>query len=417
MEFRLALVGNPNVGKSTIFNILTGLHQHVGNWPGKTVEKKEGVCHFDGRTYYLIDLPGTYSLTANSIEEIIARDYIVQERPDVVIAIVDASNLERNLYLVTELLELTPKVIVALNMLDLAQSKGYEIEVEKLQAALGVPVVPVIAVRAQGIRELLETAAQVAQGEIVPQPASIDYEMIVGPLRQVEEVLQTVPSLDGYPRRWVALKLLEGDGEAQRLAERVLGEKALARLTEVQKRTEDAAFHLAHARYAWIEEKLKATLKRPPRSIITLTDRLDHLFTHRFLGLPILLSLFGVIFGLTFTLAAPLQDWIDAGFNRLSEGVRTLLAFAPTWLTDLLTEGVIAGVGSVLTFFPVLIIFFFFLALLEDSGYLARAAFVMDRLMHLLGLHGKTFLSLLIAYGCNIPGIMATRILEEERDR
>jgi ferrous iron transport protein B len=413
---RVALAGNPNVGKSTIFNILTGLHQHVGNWPGKTVERKEGICHLDDYALEVVDLPGTYSLTAHSAEEVVARDYIVRERPDVVVVIVDACNIERNFYLVAQVLELTDRVVVALNMMDLAGVKGYRILPERLQAALGVPVMPMVARRAEGCGELLRAIVEVAGGQRAISPQPIHYRRAEPTLAALREILGG-RDLGGYPAGWIALKMLEGDEEVERLEQQALPKETRDRLHGVLREHEHGPALVADARYAWIEEVLSAGMERPARSVITFTDRVDHIVTHRFLGLPILLGIFVALFWLTFNLTSPISAWLDTGFARLGAWVAQASAAAPSWLVGLLANGIIPGVGGVLTFLPIILIFFLFLGVLEDSGYMARAAFVMDRIMHALGLHGKAFLSLLVGYGCNVPGIMATRLLETERDR
>jgi len=413
---RVALAGNPNVGKSTIFNILTGLHQHVGNWPGKTVEKKQGTCRLPDYVFECVDLPGTYSLTAHSAEEVIARDYVLRESPDVVVMIVDASNIERNFYLVAQMLELTDRVVVALNTMDLAGVKGYRIFPDKLEKALGVPVVPMVARRAQGCQELLQAIVEVSTGRQTASPRPIQYGRAQPTLAALREILAGEQP-GGYPTGWIALKMLEGDEEVERLAERALPKETRERLHRVLLEHEHGPAVVADARYAWIEEVLRAGMERPARSVITFTDRIDHIVTNRFLGLPILLGMFAAVFWLTFKVSSRLSDVLGAGFARLGERTADALAGGPTWLVSLLAEGVIPGVGGVLTFLPIILTFFLFLGVLEDSGYMARAAFVMDRIMHAMGLHGKAFLSLLVGYGCNVPGIMATRILETERDR
>jgi ferrous iron transport protein B len=413
---RVALAGNPNVGKSTIFNILTGLHQHVGNWPGKTVERKQGTCRLDDYALEVVDLPGTYSLTAHSAEEVVARDYIVSERPDVVVVMVDACNIERNFYLVAQVLELTDRVVVALNMMDLARVKGYRIFPERLQAALGVPVIPMVARRAEGCGELLRAIVEVAGGQRAISARPIHYRRAEPTLAALREVLAG-RALAGYPPEWVALKMLEGDEEIERLEERALDAETRERTHQILRQHEHGPALVADARYAWIEEVLSAGTERPARSVITFTDRVDHVVTHRFLGLPILLGIFVALFWLTFNLTSPISAWLDTGFARLGVWVAQASAAAPSWLSGLLANGIIPGVGGVLTFLPIILIFFLFLGVLEDSGYMARAAFVMDRIMHAMGLHGKAFLSLLVGYGCNVPGIMATRILDTERDR
>jgi ferrous iron transport protein B len=413
---RVALAGNPNVGKSTIFNILTGLHQHVGNWPGKTVEKKEGTCRLEGYAFECVDLPGTYSLTAHSAEEVIARDHILKERPDVTVVIVDASSIERNFYLVAQVLELTDRVVVALNMMDLAAVKGYRIFPERLEAALGVPVIPMVARRAEGCHRLLQAIVEVGTGRRATSPRPTRYRRAEPTLAALREILAG-RYLGGYPAHWIALKMLEGDEEVECLEQQVLPKETRDRVHRVLWEHEHGPAVMADARYAWIEEILRAGMERPARSVITFTDRIDHLVTHRFLGLPILLGVFVAVFWLTFKVSSPLSNGIDAGFARLGKWVADALAGRPGWIPGLLSEGIIPGVGGVLTFLPIILILFVFMGVLEDSGYMARAAFVMDRIMHVMGLHGKAFLSLLVGYGCNVPGIMATRILETERDR
>lgn len=413
---RVALAGNPNVGKSTVFNILTGLRQHVGNWPGKTVERKEGTCQLGEYVLRCVDLPGTYSLTAHSAEEVIARDYVLRQNPDVVVVIVDAANIERNFYLVAQMLELTDRVVVGLNMMDLARVKGYRIFPDKLEEALGVPVVPMVARRAEGCQELTRAAVEVGTGQRLTRPRPIDYGRAEAALAALQEILAGRP-LNGYPPRWVALKMLEGDEEIERLGERALDEPVRDRIHQFLREHEHGPAVVADARYAWIEEVLNAGMERPARSVITFTDRVDHVVTNPLLGLPILLAIFIGVFWLTFNVSSPLSEALDAASARLGEWTAGALAGAPSWLIGVLAEGVIPGVGGVLTFLPIILIFFLFLGVLEDSGYMARAAFVMDRIMHAMGLHGKAFLSLLVAYGCNVPGIMATRILETERDR
>jgi len=413
---RVALAGNPNVGKTTLFNSLTGLHQHVGNWPGKTVERAEGSCRCQDRSLAVVDLPGTYSLTSHTAEEVIARDYILRERPDVVVVVLDAANLERNCYLLAQVLELTDRVVVALNMLDLARSRGYDISPERMAKALGVPVVPLVASRGEGREELLAAVLGVACGSIQTHPSPINYLQAKPTLRELEHLLAG-RRLQGYPASWVALKLLEGDAEVSRLVEAEVRPGLAEQIRDLLAQHEHEPAVLADARYAWIAGVLAAAMARPARSVVTLTDRLDHLFTHRYLGLPLLFAIFLGMFAATFRLAAPLTGLIDYGMAALASWTAAHLHWAPAWLSGLISAGLIPGVGGVLAFAPIILLFFVFLGALEESGYSARAAFVVDRLMHALGLHGKAFLPLLLGYGCNVPGIMAARILENRRDR
>ncbi|MBC7228259.1 MAG: ferrous iron transport protein B [Thermoflexales bacterium] len=414
----VALAGQPNVGKSTLFNLLTGLHQHVGNWPGKTVERKEGYFTFNGASYRLVDLPGTYSLTANSPEELIAREFILRERPDVVVAVVDAATLERSLYLVAELLSLPAPVVVALNMMDVARQEGIQVEPEVLQAALGVPVVPMSATRGVGVQELLETVERMARADLpyaprLPQirPDHQEVLEVIG-----EQIAGYVP--EPYPRDWVALKLLEGDPEITRMMRGALPPERWEEVHAVLRAHDDAQVAVASGRYEWIGRMVRAAVTRPRIGQIGLTERLDRWATHPFWGLVILAGILGVVFWLTYTMGAPLQGLLETYLvGTLADGVRGLLSGAPTWFSGILADGIIGGAGAVLTFLPILVIFFAAMAFLEDVGYMARAAYVMDGFMHLIGLHGKSFLPLFLGFGCNVPAILGTRVIESRRAR
>ena len=414
----VALAGQPNVGKSTVFNLLTGLSQHVGNWPGKTVERKEGTFTFNGTTYRVVDLPGTYSLTANSAEETIAREFIIRERPDVVVALVDAAILERSLYLVAELLSLPTPVIVGLNMIDVAEQEGMQIEPEVLEAALGVPVVPMVATKNVGVRELVGAVDRVARGEIpyTPKPPQIraDHREV---LEEIEGLIAGyVP--DPYLQEWVALKLLEGDREATRMMQGCLSDERWEATHDVLRAHDDALVAVASGRYDWIGRMVRAAVTRPRTGQIGLTERLDRWATHPLWGLLILAGILGLIFWLTYTVGAPLQDFLDTTVvGTVADLARAGLAGAPTWLADLVVDGVIGGVGSVLTFLPILVIFFAVMGALEDIGYMARAAYVMDGFMHLMGLHGKSFLPLFLGFGCNVPAVLGARVIESRRAR
>ncbi len=415
---KIALAGQPNVGKSTVFNILTGLNQHVGNWPGKTVERRAGHLEHHGATIEIIDLPGAYCLTAASPEETITRDYIIHERPDAVIAVINASSLERNLYLVTELLALPTPLVIGLNMMDVARQEGYEIQPEVLAAAIGAPVIPMVAARGQGVHELLDAAIEVAlQGE--PQQVNrpeirSDHEEV---LAQVQEIIGThVPA--PYPVDWVALKLLEGDAEITALMAEHLAPEAWAQVQDLLREHEDAIIAVAGGRYAWISRMARAALVKPRMGRVTLTQRIDRVATHPFWGLLLLAGVLALVFGLTYAIGGPLQEWIDVRIiEGLSLRLQGWLAWAPSWLEGLLVDGVVGGVGAMLTFLPILIIFFASMGIIEDVGYMARAAYVMDRFMHSIGLHGKSFMPLFLGFGCNVPAVMGARILESRRSR
>ncbi len=415
---RVALAGQPNVGKSTVFNVLTGLNQHVGNWPGKTVEQKIGTCHFQDGMFDVVDLPGTYSLSANSPEELIAREYIIKEKPDVVVAIVDAATLERSLYLVSELLPLPVPVIVALNMIDVAEQQGLKIEPHVLEAALGVPVVPMVATRGQGIRELLARIQDVVctGAKYTPNVPDIrtDHKEVLG---QIESLIdEHVPP--EYPRTWVALKVLEGDKQITEMMHSRLPQEAWDEVHGIIKQHEDACVAVASGRYAWIARMIRAAIVKPEAGQITLTDRLDRWATHPLWGLFILAGILALTFWLTYAIGSPLQALIHVYLvHAVANIAAKALAAAPGWVTGLIVDGLINGVGTVLTFAPILLIFFAVLSTLEDVGYMARAAYVMDRFMHLMGLHGKSFLPLFLGFGCNVPAVMGSRVIESESAR
>jgi ferrous iron transport protein B len=415
----VALAGQPNVGKSTVFNLLTGLSQHVGNWPGKTVEQKTGTYQLHGTTMHLVDLPGTYSLTANSLEEVVARDYIIRERPDVVVAVVNAASLERNLYLVAELLPLPTRVVVGLNMVDVAADEGMAVEPRVLEAALGVPVVPMVAARNQGVRELIEVVDSLVRDEIPYQP---NVPEIRADHRQVLDELHTLVAAwvpQPYPSDWIALKLLEGDGEiTAMMRDDHLPAEQWQKVHEILMAHEDAFLAVASGRYEWVGRMIRAAVTRPRTGQITLTERLDRWATHPLWGLAMLAAILGFVFWLTFTIGTPLQHLLDVNVvGALASAASGALAGAPAWLQGLVVDGAIAGAGTVITFLPILVIFFTVLALLEDTGYMARAAFVMDRFMHLMGLHGKSFMPLFLGFGCNVPAVMGSRIIDSRRAR
>ena len=413
----VALAGSPNVGKSSVFNPLTGMSQHVGNWPGKTIEQKTGTCRWGDRALQIVDLPGTYSLSANSAEEQVTRDYILREHPDVVGVIVNAANLERTLYLVAEMLELPVPIVVGVNMMDVAESNGLHIEVNVLQAALGVPAVPLVASHGEGLQELLNAIEGVTCGSFPYAPKRPDLgpeiEALIG---QVEELIgENAPP--PYPRRWLALKLLEGDREVTALLHDHVGAERWTEMQILLHGHEDAVLAIASARYEWIGRMTRAAITRPRANVISLTERLDRVATHAYAGPAVLLGLLALSFWLVFQLSGPVVSLLNAGLGLLSDWLRMVLAGGPTWLVGLLTDGVLGGAGTVLTLLPVLAIFFAVIAFLEDVGYLARGAFVADRLMHHMGLHGKSFLPLFLGFGCNVPAVMGTRILDSRRDR
>jgi ferrous iron transport protein B len=414
----IALAGQPNAGKSTLFNIITGLSQHVGNWPGKTIERKEGVFTHGSAKYCLADLPGTYSLTANSPEEVIAREFIIRERPDVVVVVVDAATLEKSLYLVAEMLSLPTRVIVALNMMDVAEQEGFHVEPEVLQAALGVRVVPLVATKNIGVRELVEAIGLLAQGKTryAPRAPQVrdDHREV---LKQITvQIAEWTPA--PYPSDWVALKLLEGDQEITRMMRETLAKDRWKAVDEILQAHDDALMAVASGRYEWIGRMIRAAVTRPRAGQIGLTERLDRWAAHPLGGAAILAGILGIIFWLTFTVGTPIQNWLSKYIvGALAQAATASLSGAPSWLSGLVANGIIGGVGSVLAFLPIMVIFFAAMGILEDIGYMARAAYVMDGLMHLMGLHGKSFLPLFLGFGCNVPAVMGSRTIESPRAR
>ncbi|HXZ30012.1 MAG TPA: ferrous iron transport protein B [Dehalococcoidia bacterium] len=415
----VALAGPPNVGKSTVFNLLTGLSQHVGNWPGKTVERKTGVLRRDNLVMNFVDLPGTYSLTANSAEEQIARDYLVKEKPDVVVAVLNAASLERNLYLVAELIELAPSLIIALNMTDVAQQQGMKIDAKALESALNIPVITMVANRNQGLKELVRAIEHESSRPIKSRDVrhvEADAE-IKGVIDHVEGLL-TDESATPYPGHWVATKLLEGDEQISKLVRQRLSPAQWSVLDSFLKENESAAVTIATLRFGWVEKVVAVAQEKPPLGQVSLTERLDRAATHPILGLVILLVVMGLVFWLVYGLGVPIQRFLEVSLiERAREIVYSTLHFMPGWVSSFLSDGILSGVGTVLTFIPILFFFFLAWALIEDSGYMARAAFVTDRFMHLMGLHGKSVLPLILGFGCNVPAVMGTRIIESERAR
>jgi ferrous iron transporter FeoB len=540
----IALAGQPNMGKSTLFNLLTGLNQHVGNWPGKTVEQRSGTFTLDSKTYHLVDLPGTYSLTANSPEEVIAREFILTEKPDVVIAVVSAANLERSLYLVSELVCLPAPVVVALNMMDVAKQEGMTVDTVALSKALNLPVIPITATKALGVRELLQMVDKVMEdhhlsaepnipeirvdvsqaidevealiGDYVPMnyrfelrgwhhghnpvhhrsrtyaffgiphepianggnfghqvhehhfqieseagraggfEAGADFRGDIAHLhhryrhemrslareqriqgRSIHDRHANFVRFDperstetrfshsfqlhqppGYPSRWVALKLLEGDTEITKMMKALLPDEIWQKVHAILLKHDDAMVAVASGRYNWISEIVQKTVEKPKMGQISITERLDRVATHPVWGLFVLAGILGLVFWLTFTIGSPAQAWLDTQFvSRLGNLVSAAMVSSPAWLRSLFVNGIIGGVGSVITFLPILIIFFASFGFLEDVGYMARAAYVMDNIMHMMGLHGKSFLPLFLGFGCNVPAIMGTRVIDSKPAR
>lgn len=425
-ELKVALAGNPNCGKTTLFNALTGSNQYVGNWPGVTVEKKEGQAKVDGHPVTVVDLPGVYSLSPYSMEEIVARDFIVSEHPDAIIDIVDATNLERNLYLTAQMLELERPMVIALNFMDEVEKHGDKIDVDRLSHALGVPVVPITARTGEHIDDLLRVAyEQIIRGvTIEPDDLYDDYTHEIH--HEVGALIHDYAYAAGLPAHWSAIKLVEGDA----LVERALGLPDL-----VKKRVQSAvdryenAYDLgdretliADSRYRFIQSVAEVSVKRgSPHGVITLSDKIDTVVTNKYLAIPVFLLMMLVMFSLTFgpvgsVLSNGVEILVGKWFSGWVDGILTA-AGVSTWVNDLLVDGVISGVGGVLTFLPQIALLFLCLSILEDSGYMARAAFIMDRLLRRFGLSGKAFIPMLMGFGCTVPAVMGARTMENEKDR
>ncbi len=424
-EMKLALVGNPNCGKTTLFNALTGSNQYVGNWPGVTVEKKEGRAEVDGKPVTVVDLPGIYSLSPYSMEEIVARDFIVGERPDAIIDIIDATNIERNLYLTAQLLELERPMVIALNFMDEVEKHGDKIDVERLSRALGVPVIPITARSGKNVQELLEEAHRQMHVGVTVEPDDLYDDFTHQIHHKVGELIHDKAYAAGIPAHWASIKLIEGDS----LVKKALGLskdeedrlEAICREYEGAYDLGDRETLIADARYQFIQEVVSQCVRRGrPLGAPTLSDRIDAVVTHKFLAIPVFLLMMLAMFALTFGPGQALSDGVDVLISGYFAGaVRSVLAAAGTapWVEALLVDGVIAGVGGVLTFLPQIAILFLFLSFLEDSGYMARAAFIMDRLLRRFGLSGKAFIPMLMGFGCTVPAVMGARTMENEKDR
>lgn len=413
----VALAGQPNVGKSTVFNVITGLSQHVGNWPGKTVERKEGSYISDSHEITIVDLPGTYSLTSASEEERIARDFIIKDRPDIIVVLVNVASLERNLYLVSELLLLDTPLVIAANMIDVAEAQGIRLDINALERSLGVPVIAMIASKNIGIRQLITKIVELADGDVHYKPVvpevSADHRAEYEALLEILKGHVPPP----YTPRWAVIKLMEGDPEVTRMLDSLVPPEISDQARQILLRHEDSLHAVVDGRYEWIERLARSAVLRFKKGQIVITDRIDHVLTRPLYGIPVLLGILGLTFLLTYEIGIPLQKILEQLIGWAGSHLTSALSAAPPWLTGLLVDGAIGGAGYVVTFLPILLIFFALMAVLEDVGYMARAAFVMDRFMHTIGLHGKSFIPLCLGFGCNVPAILNTAIIESRKAR
>ena len=426
-NIRVALVGNPNCGKTSLFNIASGAHEHVGNYSGVTVDAKEGHLHYKDYDITLVDLPGTYSLSAYSPEELYVRKNLLETMPDVVINVVDASNIERNLYLTTQLIDMNLRVVMALNMYDELRHKGDQLDIKQLGYLLGMTICPTVGRTGEGISELLDTVIAIYE-QADPKLAR---HIHINHGKELERTIRSVQPLIAqneelkarYSTRYLTIKYLEGDKEVEEMLATMPNNLDIAfaradgavNIWEMMECSLESA--IVDAKYAFIQGALAETYhryqaERPRRSF---TDRIDAIVTNQWAAFPIFILLLWVIFWATFTIGQYPMDWIDAGVGWFGEKVASWLQDG--WAKDLVVDGIIAGVGSVLVFLPNILILYFFISIMEDSGYMARAAFIVDKLMHKIGLHGKSFIPMVMGFGCNVPAIMATRSIESRKSR
>lgn len=420
----VALVGNPNAGKTSFFNHATGLHEKVGNYGGVTVDFKVGTFHHKGYTINLVDLPGTYSITEYSPEERYVREYLTKNNPDIVLNIVDASNLERNLFLTTQLIDMNVRLIMALNMYDEMKAKGDSFDYQALGKMLGFPIVPTTAVKGIGISDVLETIVDVyEEKKNLSKHIHINYgrdvEDAIVPIKKKIELNKDIINI--YPARYIAINVLENSQSTiEEIKNLPNGDEIIAEADEKRNSleksyNEDASTLITNARYAFIRGALKETYKKGSKKIKNHAYRADDFLTNKWLGFPILILFVWFMFQATFTIGAYPQEWIESAVTWFGDLIGSWMKDGI--LRDLIVDGIIAGVGGVLVFLPNILILFFFISILEDTGYMARAAFIVDRLMHKIGLHGKSFIPFIIGFGCSVPAIMATRTLENRKDR
>lgn len=425
----VALVGNPNCGKTSLFNFASGAHERVGNYSGVTVDAKEGHATFEGYEFNLVDLPGTYSLSAYSPEELYVRKQLVEKTPDVVVNVIDASNLERNLYLTTQLIDMHIRMVVALNMFDETEQRGDNINLDALSSLFGVPMQPTVFTTGRGVEELFHKVIEVyeategADAHFRHIHIKHGHEIEHG-IAEIQDHLKKEHGLrERYSTRYLAIKLLENDKEVEQLvrtfpdADEILKHRDEAAKRVKEETKEDSETAIMDAKYGFIHGALAEAgyTTGNGKDTYQLTHLLDRILTNRFVGFPIFIALLALMFFVTFNLGAYPMDWIDQGVGLLGELVGTYMPDGP--VKDMLVDGIIGGVGAVIVFLPQILILYFFISFMEDSGYMSRAAFIMDKLMHKMGLHGKSFIPLIMGFGCNVPAVMATRTIESRRSR
>ncbi|MGC8544975.1 ferrous iron transport protein B [Athalassotoga sp.] len=400
-EITIALMGNPNVGKTSLFNALTGAHQYVANWPGVTVEKKTGILKWKDYNVNVVDLPGIYTLNAKSIDEQVARDYLVNEKPDVIFNIIDGTNLRRNLYLTIQIIETGIKTVLIVNQMDEVKNLDIKIDTRELSKRLGIQVVETIATKGINVDDLMKFVfVQNEKTKYMIYPDDLENKF-----SSIQDLISKNQNLRSFPSRWLSIALEEKDSYAMSIAQK-------AGINLVNFSDKDIPLKIAKARYDFIDSIVKQIEVRP-KEMWTLTDALDHVFTHKVLGIPIFISVMWMIFEFTFSVSMPLSDLLSKGFDTLGSYAHSI----PGWFGSFIGDGLISGVGSVLTFVPLIFFLFFSMGILEDSGYMSRAAFLIDRIMHRFKLSGRAFIPLLLGFGCNASAIMTTRTLEGEKER
>ena len=421
----IALIGNPNCGKTSLFNIASGAHEHVGTYSGVTVDAKQGRFEYGGYKFNIVDLPGTYSLSAYSPEELYVRRYLKDEMPDVIVNVVDASNLERNLYLSTELIDMDRSMVIALNMYDELLNTGATLDYDTLGNMIGVPVVPTISRTGEGVEELFNRIIEVYEGRdksVRHVHVNLGSDIEAG-VRVLKDFLKQDKSIEAhFSPRYLAIKFLERDREVEQLLKETssdyqrlieLRNKEVRRIERLYE--EDITSAIANEKYGFIAGALAETMTEKEKDVAQSTRQIDALVTSKLFGFPIFFAIMFFIFWATFQVGAYPMEWIDAGVKFLDGWVNNIMADGP--LKSLISDGIIGGVGGVIVFLPNILILYFFISFMEDSGYMARAAFIMDRMMHKIGLHGKSFIPLIMGFGCNVPAILATRAIESKSSR
>ncbi len=423
-ELNVVFVGNPNCGKTSLFNIASGAHERVGNYSGVTVDAKVGEFDFEGYHFNLVDLPGTYSLTAYTPEELYVRKYIIERHPDLIINVIDASNLERNLYLTTQLIDMDVPMIIALNMFDELRDSGNQLDMQQLGTLLGTPIVPTVGRTGEGVKELFKTIIEIDEGkQKIFRHIHVNHGVLLeANILKVEELIRINPEPHhNYSARFLAIKMLENDHQVESIIRMLDNSAAILAMRDECQRSilseigDDSESAITDAKYGFVQGALKECYRKMHKYKRMLTKRIDSVVTHQVWGYPIFLLLMYLMFFCTFNVGQYPMDWIDTLVGWLGETVASHMSDGP--LRDLIVDGIIGGVGGVIVFLPNIMILYAFISWMEDSGYMARAAFIMDKIMHRMGLHGKSFIPMIMGFGCNIPAIMATRTIEDRKSR